>query len=584
MNLDRPGVALNHLVVAGLLLSVFTLAGCAGSADPAAPQIDSGSTTTPDPGTEPAPAPAPEPTPTPTPGADTTQPAGSVTAPANGATVAGLVTLTATVTDPAVSGQVTSGIASVQFRVDGANYGAQDTSAPYSLSWETTLAANGSHAISIVIVDKAGNPASSASISVNISNALPPPSAGQFVMPSLADEESTYRKWAWTWTTSDTPAGLTTDPYIERYPSRTYSVGGEDQSFIHSDTEGDDLWTYLHMYRRTGNQIYYKRAKAWRDYFVNEYRNSDEFEYDRDFLLDHLFGYGLVAWYEYSKATGTADAAALAEAEILGAECEQFWQDNPSLTMGNYGARQGARHLLLATELARVTGKSRWIALRDDLINRWLNSARWDETRGMYFYGSWNTNGAISSGDCQYTEAPDCPYQKGDRVTSPFQIGILTNAFEWSYLSLPASDSRRDELKRRMVKMAQFVHDYGLDPYYQYSGGSFGIVDGKIWHSYSAGCGTSCTYVDPAYTISLVNTLVRGYKYTGDRKYYDKAKVFFNRGSKGEYGSTTNRQAPDNEVAHFVDTRFASGTDYFFLDNNRGELFYTYLIFENGGL
>lgn len=558
-----------------ILLSMLLLAGCAGGGDSvSAPTVsDQPNTTPPDTGTNPTP------TPTPTPSTDTTKPTGSVTSPAGGASVSGLVTLTASASDPTVTGQTTSGIASVQFRVDGTNYGAKDTVSPYSLSWETTLVSNGSHAISVVIVDKAGNSTTSASVTVSVSNTLPPPSAGTFVMPSLADEQSTYTKWGWTWTTSDTPAALTIDPYLERYPTRTYSIGNPDQSFVHSDTEGDDLWSYLHMYRRTGNAIYYNRAKAWRDYFVNVYRTSDEFSYDKGFLLDHMFGYGLVAWYEYTSATGSADTAALTEAENLGGEVEQFWQENPDLTMGEYGARQGARHLLLATELARVTGKSRWIGLRNNLVDRWLNSARWDEAKGMYFYGSYDTDNKIAEAGSSGSHA------NGDRIASPFQTGILTNAFEWAYQSLPTSDTtRRDELKRRMVKMAQFAYDYGLDPTYQYSASSFGIVNGKIWHSYSAACGTACTSWDPVYTTALVNTLVRGYQYTGDRKYYDKAKIFFNRGTKGIYGSTTQRQAPDNEVGHFVDTRFASGTDYFFLDYNKGELFYTYLIFENGGL
>jgi hypothetical protein len=197
----------------------------------------------------------------------------------------------------------------------------------------------------------------------------------------------------------------------------------------------------------------------------------------------------------------------------------------------------------------------------------------------MYFFGEFDTNNKIAEAGSSGT------YDKGDRIVAPFQAGILSNAMEWAYQSLPASDTaRRDELKRRMVKMAQFVYDNGLDPTYKYTASSFGIVNGKLWHSYSASCGSGCTFWDSAYTTSLVNTLVRGYKLTGDRKYYDKAREFFNRGSKGIYGNPNTRTAPDSEVAHFVDTQFASGTDFFFLDFNRGELFYTYMLFENGGL
>jgi hypothetical protein len=86
------------------------------------------------------------------------------------------------------------------------------------------------------------------------------------------------------------------------------------------------------------------------------------------------------------------------------------------------------------------------------------------------------------------------------------------------------------------------------------------------------------------YSTSLVNTLVRGYQYTGDRSFYTMAKHYFNRGTKGVYGSSTQRAAGDTVAHHFVDTRFASSSGYFYFDYNRGELQYTYLLFGNGGL
>jgi hypothetical protein len=487
-----------------------------------------------------------------------------------------------------VSGQTTSGIASVQFKVDGVNFGAKLTNAPYPLSWDTSLVANGSHKILIALSDKAGNTANSAEVTVTVSNAAPPPpSAGPFEMPSLDDEKNTYRKWGWTWSASQEPAAITRDPYLDYYNTSTYSVHAPDydSQFVHGDLEGDDLWTYLMMYQRTGNQIYYKRAQAWRDFFMNRYRTSKEFEYDKGFLLDHLFGYGLVAWYDYTCATTTCDTAALTEAENIAAEVEKFWADPDysGLNMGEYGPRQGARHLLLANELARVTKKSRWIALRDDMLNRWLSTPRWDEALGSYFYGSYNTNQDLADGsDCQYTGAASCPFQQGDRVVGTFQLGLLSEAFDRTYRALSDTDSRRAEIKRRMIRMAQFVYDYGLDPTYQYSASVFGVVKGKVWHSYSDN--SPVTFWDPVYTTSLVNTLVFGYKLTGDRKYYDKAKVFFNRATKSVYGSPTQRTAPDNQVGHFVDTEFASATGYLFLNHNRSELFYVYAIFENGGL
>src|SRR3989344_995778 len=90
-------------------------------------------------------------------GGDTIKPTVSLTAPADGATVSGTVTLSANASDPSTgSGQV-SGVAGVQFRVDGANVGAEDATAPYSISWNSTTATNGTHNIRAVARDAAGN-------------------------------------------------------------------------------------------------------------------------------------------------------------------------------------------------------------------------------------------------------------------------------------------------------------------------------------------------------------------------------------------------------------------------------------------
>ena len=77
------------------------------------------------------------------PGGDTTPPTVSLTDPANGATVSGTVTLTATATDNV-------GVAGVQFMVDGTAAGRRGHRSPYSVSWNTTTATNGSHTLTAV--------------------------------------------------------------------------------------------------------------------------------------------------------------------------------------------------------------------------------------------------------------------------------------------------------------------------------------------------------------------------------------------------------------------------------------------------
>jgi len=97
---------------------------------------------------------------------DTTPPTVSITSPSNGATVSATVTVAANASDNV-------GVAGVQFRLDGVNLGAEDTTAPYSVSWNTTTATNGPHTLTGVARDAAGNRTTSAAVSVTVSNTAP---------------------------------------------------------------------------------------------------------------------------------------------------------------------------------------------------------------------------------------------------------------------------------------------------------------------------------------------------------------------------------------------------------------------------
>ena len=49
------------------------------------------------------------------------------------------------------------GVAGVRFKLDGNNLGAEDTVAPYSVSWNTTTVSNGAHVLTATARDAAGN-------------------------------------------------------------------------------------------------------------------------------------------------------------------------------------------------------------------------------------------------------------------------------------------------------------------------------------------------------------------------------------------------------------------------------------------
>ena len=59
-----------------------------------------------------------------------------------------------------------AGVAGVQFTLDGANLGAEVTTAPYAVAWNTSAAAAGTHTLTAVARDAAGNTTASAPVSV----------------------------------------------------------------------------------------------------------------------------------------------------------------------------------------------------------------------------------------------------------------------------------------------------------------------------------------------------------------------------------------------------------------------------------
>jgi hypothetical protein len=107
---------------------------------------------------------------------DTTRPTVSVTAPTANTTVAGAVTVAASASD-------SNGVAGVQFKIDGSNLGAEDTTAPYSVSLDTNTVSNGSHNLTAVARDSSGNTATSAAVGVIVSNSVPTAS-GFYVAPN----------------------------------------------------------------------------------------------------------------------------------------------------------------------------------------------------------------------------------------------------------------------------------------------------------------------------------------------------------------------------------------------------------------
>jgi hypothetical protein len=95
-----------------------------------------------------------------------TPPTVSISAPLANATVAGTAALSATATD-------TIGMAGVQFKVDNTNIGTEDTTAPFSVNWDSKSVANGTHTVTAT-ARNTSNLTTSTSVTVNVQNVASP--------------------------------------------------------------------------------------------------------------------------------------------------------------------------------------------------------------------------------------------------------------------------------------------------------------------------------------------------------------------------------------------------------------------------
>lgn len=134
---------------------------------------------------------------------DTTPPTTSITSPANGATVSGTTTVTASASDNV-------GVTKVEFYLDNVLQ-ATDTTSPYSWNWNTTASTNGSHALNSKAYDAAGNIGTSATVTVTVSNVADttPPTAPTNLVAGPPAQGNPKRRVSLSWTASTDNVGVT---------------------------------------------------------------------------------------------------------------------------------------------------------------------------------------------------------------------------------------------------------------------------------------------------------------------------------------------------------------------------------------
>lgn len=170
------------------------------------------------------------------------------------ATVSGTVQLTATASD-------NIGIASVQFKLDGANLGAAITTAPYQLSWNTTTATNGTHSLTAIAINTAGKTTTSAAVTTAVSNAVAP--GGNIIPnPGMETVNPTNTKAPQDWTSSVWGTNTTTFTYLTTGHTGGRSVRVQMTRY----TDGDAKWYFTPQVVTPGTQYqfsdYYQSTVA----------------------------------------------------------------------------------------------------------------------------------------------------------------------------------------------------------------------------------------------------------------------------------------------------------------------------------
>ncbi|WP_225409655.1 extracellular catalytic domain type 1 short-chain-length polyhydroxyalkanoate depolymerase [Stigmatella hybrida] len=126
---------------------------------------------------------------------DAVAPTVSLSAPVNGASVSGVVRITANATDNV-------GVAQVQFLVDGTPVGT-DTTPPYEATWNSAAAANGTHALVARAFDAAGNSTASSTVSVTVSGGISDTTAPTVALTSPSSGATLFGSVNLTATASD---------------------------------------------------------------------------------------------------------------------------------------------------------------------------------------------------------------------------------------------------------------------------------------------------------------------------------------------------------------------------------------------
>lgn len=198
-----------------------------------------------------------------------TPPTVSLSAPAAGSTVSGSSqTVSANASDAV-------GVTGVQFKLDNTNLGAEDTTAPYSVSWDTTKVANGNHTLTAVARNGASLSTTSAPVTVNVQNVVvtppvtPPAGPNLILNPSFETANGAAPQ---SWLSSNWGTNTSVFSYLSTGHTGSRSVKVETTSY----TNGAANWYYASVPATSGKTYKYE----------NWYQSNVDTEVDAEIVMN----------------------------------------------------------------------------------------------------------------------------------------------------------------------------------------------------------------------------------------------------------------------------------------------------------
>lgn len=233
-----------------------------------------------------------------------TPPTVSITAPTNGSTVSGTQNVAATAND-------NQAIKSVQFKLDGANLGAADTTAPFEATWNTAQGSNGLHTLSAVATNISNLTATATTVSVTVNNVVtPPPTTPNLILnPSLETADGNVPA---SWLSSNWGTNTSTFSYPATGHTGNRSVKVETTAY----TNGAANWYYADVPVTAGKTYKYE----------NWYQSNVDTEVDAEVVMAdgsvQYFWLGTVpastSWTKFSTTfTVPSDGSKMAVYQIL---------------------------------------------------------------------------------------------------------------------------------------------------------------------------------------------------------------------------------------------------------------------------